>query len=384
MSFMRIAKKQPVVDNVLNKSFSMSKQDDKRQINVTFDYGTVARAIALVAVAGLAVVFLSKIIQPLVLILISFFLALALNPAVSWIARHLKSKSRVRATGVAYLVVIGFLIGFFSFVFPPLVKQTVDFIKEIPSTIQDVKNQNNAVSSFIYKYNIDEEIDQLTSDFGSRFEDISKPALATAGKIGTTLVGIVTVLVLTFMMLVEGPVWLERYFTNLKNKHRSHHKKLASRMYKVVVSYVNGQVVIAVLGGIFASITLFIASQVLNVSINAVALGGIIALFALLPLIGTIIGSIIVVLSCLLVSIPLAIVMAIYFVIYQQIENVTIQPYIQSRGSSLTPLIVFVSALLGIGLGGILGAILAIPAAGCIKVIIDDYFERKNDAKTHA
>ena len=359
----------------------MFKKSSEKQLHVTIDSFTVWRIIGLVVVAFLALKFLSNIIQPLILILVAFFLALALNPTVSWIARHLRSKSRVRATGAAYVLVIGFLILFFSFVFPPLVKQTVDFIKEVPSAVQDFKNEDSSVGSFIYKYNLNDDIDKLTDDFGSRFSELGAPALSTAGKIGSTIVNTIVVLVLTFMMLVEGPVWMERYFAILKPKHRAHHKMLARRMYKVVVGYVNGQVIIAALGGLFAAIALFITSQVLDVSVNAIALGGIISLFALLPMIGTIMGSVIVILACLLVSWPLALVMAVYFIVYQQIENVTLQPYIQSKTNTLTPLLVLIAALLGVGIGGLLGALLAIPAAGCLKILVDDYFERKRGVK---
>lgn len=358
----------------------MSKQNSEH-VSFTIESATVIRILALVSVFLLALSFLHAIVQPLILILISGFLALALNPAVSWISHKLKSKSRVRATGMAYVLVLSFLISFFALVFPPLVKQTIDFIKDVPSSIQNTKQDDSAFSKFVYKYNIDEEVDNFTDDLGSRVKDLGKPALSTAGKVGTAVVSAVTVLVLTFMMLVEGPAWLNKYFATLKKSRRDHHKKLAHKMYMVVVGYVNGQVIIAALGGTFASITLFIMSQVFDVSVNAIALGGIIALFALLPLIGTILGSIIVVLACLLVSVPLAIAMAIYFLIYQQIENVTIQPYIQSRSNNLTPLIVFTAALLGIGLGGVLGAFLAIPTAGCIKILIEDHFERRNAAK---
>lgn len=283
----------------------------------------------------------------------------------------------MKATGAAYVLVISFLIAFFSIVFPPLVQQTIDFLKQVPETVQNVKDENTTIGSFVYRYNLNDDIDQITNDFSSRIGELRDPAISTAGKIGTTVVSTLVVLVLTFMMLVEGPTWLEKYFAVLKPKHRTHHRKLAKQMYKVVVGYVNGQVIIAAIGGVFAAITIFIASQILNVSVNAIALGGIIALFALLPMIGTIIGSVIVVLACLLVSFPLAVVMAIYFLVYQQIENVTIQPYVQSKTNTLTPLLVLIAALLGVGVGGLLGALLAIPTAGCIKIVLDDYFQRK-------
>jgi predicted PurR-regulated permease PerM len=129
----------------------------------------------------------------------------------------------------------------------------------------------------------------------------------------------------------------------------------------------------------FAAITLFILSKIFDAPVNAIALGGIVGLFALLPLIGTTIGAVIAVLACLLVSMPMAIAAAVYFVIYQQIENVTIQPYIQSRSNNLTPLSVFIGALIGVGFGGFLGAVVAIPVVGCIKVFLDDYLKGRTD-----
>lgn len=354
----------------------MSKNGEKKLI-VTIESKTVVRVILLVVASIAIIAFLRNITHIILLIFISFFLALALNPAVSWISSRLKSKSRVRATGAAYVLVITFLIGFFALVFPPLVKQTVDFIKEVPGTIQDITREDSAFNKFVQRHQLGDEVEQFSSDFGNKFKDLGKPALATAGAIGSAVVGLVTILVLTFMMLVEGPMWLQRIFGAMAPAKRKHRQELAGRMYKVVIGFVNGQAIIAALGGTFAAVALFIFSQIFDASVNAIALGGIIALFALLPLIGTIIGSVIVILACLLVSTPLAIAAAVYFIVYQQIENVSIQPYVQSRSNNLTPLTVLLAALIGVGFGGILGALLAIPVVGCIKILAEDYYENR-------
>ena len=352
----------------------------KDQILINIDSATVIRVLALVVASLIALAFFKNIVQPLTLIFISFFLALALNPAVSAISRRLKSKSRTRATGMAYLFVLAFLGAFLTFVIPPLVKQTADFVREVPSSIQDYKNQESPFNDFIQRYDLNEQVDDFTADFGNRFGDLGGPVLSTAGRIGSVVASTIVVLVLTFMMLIEGPQWLKNFWSIQPASKRVHRQEIARRMYRVVTNYVNGQVFIAALGGIFASVAIFILSHIFDAPVNAIALGGIIALFALLPLIGTILGATIVTLACLLVSVPLAIAVAIYFIIYQQIENVTIQPYVQSRGSNLTPLIVFIAALLGVGLGGILGAFVAIPVAGCIKILVEDHFASKRAA----
>ncbi len=118
-------------------------------------------------------------------------------------------------------------------------------------------------------------------------------------------------------------------------------------------------------------------STIFKVNINAIALAGIVAIGGLIPLIGNMLAAALVVLACMLTSVPMALAMAVYFVVYLQIENATIQPHIQAKQNELTPLLVFISALLGVGLGGLLGALVAIPAAGCLKIIVLDYFSRR-------
>lgn len=96
-------------------------------------------------------------------------------------------------------------------------------------------------------------------------------------------------------------------------------------------------------------------------------------------MIGNTLGAVIVVLVCALTSFPLAIAMAVFFLVYQQLENVTIQPYIQSRKNELTPLLVFIAALCGIGLGGLIGGFVAIPLAACIRLLAKDAYQHRLD-----
>lgn len=361
----------------------MAKKSDS-QIVINIDSVTIVRVLVLVVATLLALKFVQSISHSLILIFISFFLAMALNPAVSKISHMLRLKSRVLATGIAYILVIAVLGLFVRFVVPPLVEQTIDFVRDVPSTIEDYRKPDSPLNSFVKRNNLESQVDQFASDFGGRFGDIGSGVVSTVGKVGSTVANTIVVLVLTFMMLVEGPVWLKRFWSVQAASKRAHRQEIARKMYRVVTNYVNGQVFIAALGGFFATIAVYILSQIFDAPVNAIALGGIIALFALLPMIGTILGSVIVVLACLLVSFPLAIAVAIYFIVYQQIENVTIQPYVQSRGNNLTPLTVLVAALIGVGFGGFLGALIAIPTAGCIKILVEDHFARRSQSKKPA
>ena len=349
----------------------------QQKVEVTVSNRTIIRIIVIVAATFIGFNFLATIRHPLTLIFSAFFLALALHPAVSWISRHLKIKSRAAATGIAYVSVLVFLVAFISAVVPPLFRQTSDFITDLPSKIEEVRDTNTGIGRLVNKYGLQDTVDDVASSMRDKVKDLPQPVISTASKVGSALVSLIAILVMTFMMLVEGPAWFEKVVNLQNKKNRAHRRELAIRMYQVITNYVNGQLLIAAIAAFFALVAMVIASSVFNQSINPLGLAGIIALTGLIPMIGNTLGAAIVVAVCALSSFPLAITMGIFFLVYQQIENVTIQPYIQSRKNELTPLLVFIAALCGIGLGGLLGGFVAIPLAACLRILAMDYYEHR-------
>lgn len=355
--------------------------NSSKNITVNITNRTIVRTMLWIVAAVMAFHFIGRITHVLTLIFIALFLALALNPVVSWVSRRLHVKSRVRATAASYLLVVLFLAAFFMLVIPPLVQQTQDFIKNVPSTVENFQKQDSGLAKTAKRYHIDEKLTKAARDFTSHYESFGTVVLDTGKRVAEVVASILVVLVLTFMMLVEGPRWLELLWGISPTKNQDRHKKLAKKMYKSVTGFVNGQVILAAVGGTFAFVALEIASRLLDVSINALALAGIVAVFSIIPLFGNPIAAAVVILMSLLSSLTLAIVMAAYFAVYYFIENHTFQPYLQSRLNELTPLLVFIAALLGVGFGGLLGAIVAIPVASAVKILLEDYFERRHGGK---
>ena len=353
--------------------------DRKKNVKeITVSNRTILRLISFVLGAVLLVEFFERIAHPLTLIFMSFFLALALNPAVTAVSRRLKSKSRTRATTIAYVSVVTVLIGFLSLILPPLIGQTTDFMSDIPQTLRDLKEDNGVVGDLIRDNDLEEQVTQLANNWARDFSSSGTQAVSLANRVVSNLISIVTVMILTFMMLIEGPKWLKAFWTKYPKERRKRTKEVVYEMYLVVTNYVYGQVVVAAIGAGFAIATLFITTAIFDVSsVNAIALGGVVFLFSLIPMFGASLAALIVILFCLFASVPLALFMAAYFIVYQQIENATIQPYIQSKGNELTPMLVFIAAILGVGVGGILGAFVAIPVAGCLKILADDYVESR-------
>lgn len=349
----------------------------EKSTDITISNKTIIRIILIVAATFMVFKFISNITHPLTMIFFAIFLALALNPAVSWISKKLKIKSRAAATGIAYISVLAILSGFMLAVVPPLFSQTRDFVQTLPTTIDNLQDSNTGVGRLVSKYNLEEYVGDIADDMRSRLKYLPAPVLSTASRIGGGIVSTIAVLVMTFMMLVEGPGWINMFLKLQPAKKRAHRKELALKMYGTVTGYVNGQLLIASIAATFAMVSMVIMSRIFGVTINAVGLAGIIALTGLIPMIGNTLGAIIVVLVCALTSFPLAIGMGIFFLIYQQIENVTIQPYIQSKKNELTPLLVFIAALCGIGIGGLIGGFVAIPLAACARILLKDYYDHQ-------
>lgn len=346
-------------------------------VEVTVSNRTIIRVLLLLAGAFLLFNFARNTAHVLQLIFLAAFLSLALSPAINWIVRRLHLKSRIAGTALAYLLVLAILIFFTIVVIVPLVRQTVDFVIEAPRTVQDLKTNTGYVGNFIREHQLEDEVDGLSHNIRERTRNIQQPLIENAGRVGSALIALITLFVLVFMMIVEGPRWVEKYWQLHPAKHKERYRKLANRMYTIVTGYVIGQVLLALLAAAVVLVSLLISSTLLDVSINAVALAGMVFVTGLIPMIGHIIGGTIIVLACSFVSIPLAIIMACVMIIHQQIENITLQPYIQSKYNELTPLTVFIAALLGIGFGGILGAFIAIPLVGCLKILLVDYLEHR-------
>jgi predicted PurR-regulated permease PerM len=321
--------------------------------------------------------FIGRVTHELILIFAAFFLSMALNPMVKWLSRRLRLKSRVRATAVAYLLVLAIIAAFLIAVIPPLVRQTRTFINDVPQIVQHYQDQDTHYARLAKKYKLDEKITKSSHDFANNYANYGSTVLDTGKRVAEAVASVLVVLVLTFMMLVEGPEWAERFFRLLPAQRREHDRRIAHKMYKGVTGFVNGQVILAMIAGTFAFFALEIVSHITDSSVNALALAGIVAVFALIPLFGNPSASIIVFLVCLSSSASLAFIMLAYFFVYFFIESHSFQPFIQSKLNDLTPLTVLVAALVGVGFAGFLGAIIAIPVASAVKVLVEDQIDKR-------
>lgn len=324
---------------------------------------------------------LVKAQQPLTTIGIAVFLALALNPPVSYIAAKLPSRSRVGATALAYLLVVTMIGGLLFLVAPPVVEQSSKFASSVPGIIDTVSSQRHFIDDFVQRYGLEDQLNasienakQQASDFAS---NIGKLLVDGATSLFNGALSMFLILVLTFLLLIEGPLWLEKIWGLYQDpKLLKRHRNLVYKMYRVVVGYVNGQMLVALIAAACTLIVVLLLSFVFDLPANlALPMAAIIFLTGLMPMVGATIGATLVTLVLLLNNMTAAIIFLIYFIVYQQIENNFISPAIQSKKVELSALAVIISILIGVSLFGILGGIVSIPIAGCLRVLLLDYLD---------
>ncbi len=346
------------------------------EVELTVSNRTIIRVVGLVILSLLAFAAVGKAAHALLLIFTGAFLALALNAPVHWVAQRLPGKrrgNRTLATAVSFLIVIALLLGFFASIVPPLVRQTSEFLDNAPKLIQDLRSDDSALGHFVREHKLQGQVDKLSGQLSDRVSNIGSTAFSTVSHIGSSIFATLTVLVLTFMMLTEGPRWVAFMRRFVRPKHRKHADLLTQEMYKVVKGYVNGQVLLAALAAVLIVPVLLI----LGVS-YPVALMVIIFICGLIPMVGHTIGAIIVSTVALFQSPVTALIVLAYYILYQQIENYAVQPRIQSNSTNMSPLLVFSSVLIGISFGGLFGGLVAIPVAGCLRILLLDYLESRN------
>jgi len=356
--------------------FSLKSKRTTETVELTISNKTVIRVLLLVFASIISLAALRQARHAVILIFTAFFLSLALNAPVHWIAIRVPGKrkgSRVVATALSFFVVIAVLFGFLSSIVPPLVRQTNNFIDVAPNLVQQVQDQNSSTGRMIAKYHLQGQVNKLSQQLAGRLSNIGGKAVDGAVKIGSSIFSVLTILVLTFMMLIEGPRWLRFFRDLIPDGHHARADRLGTDMYKVVKGYVNGQVVLALI----AACLLLPALLVLHVSYPA-ALVVVVFVCGLIPLIGHTIGAAIVTVVALFHSPVSALFILIYYILYQQIETYIIQPRIQANSTNMSPLLVFGSVIIGISFGGLFGGLVAIPAMGCIRIAILDYLRTRH------
>lgn len=323
----------------------------------------------------------------LIIIGLAAFFAIALSLPVNRLVKKLPSRSRLLSTALAYVAVVLALGAFVFLAVPPIIQQTAKLAQTVPSLVDSATAQYSGINEFVEKNNLQSQFNEVTDSIKNsavKFaQDLGSNVIGSIGSLLSLIISGIMVFVLTFLMLVEGPIWLGHLWSAFSDQERMEStRSILTKMYNVVTSYVSGQLMVSSIAGLVSGTMVLVMSFLFSIPINlAIPAAAIVFVFSLIPMFGSSIGAVIITTVLALNDIKAALIFLGLFVIYQQIEGNVISPKIQSKKIDLSALAILVAVTIGIYLFGIAGGIISIPIAGCIKVLADDYFMRAKKSR---
>jgi predicted PurR-regulated permease PerM len=335
-------------------------------------YSSLLRAVFIilsaVLVFAVGVLLVWKLRRIIALVVIAGFFAVLLNPAVDALTR-LRMRRALATTVVFFLGVGAFAALAYTFI-TPMVRAGQRFADDLPAFVQRAERGEGRVGELVQRYNIDQYVTENAPRLQNALENIGGPAVRTAARLASGVAALLTILVLCFLMLLEAPGVIRAFLALLSPEHREQVRRIGRDAARAVTGYMAGNLLISAVAG---SVT-YVALRVAGVPFANV-LGLWVAFADLLPLVGATVGAIPTVFIAFLHSTGSGIAMLVVYVVYQQIENHVLQPVVMSRTVQLNPLLVLLSVLVGVELAGLVGALLAIPAAGVLQVVVRDIWD---------
>jgi predicted PurR-regulated permease PerM len=308
----------------------------------------------------------------LVLLVVSVFLAVGLNPLVEWFIR--RGVKRALAVGIVFLILLAAFTGVALAIVPVVTDQVNSIIKNAPGWL-DLLTKSQTLSDLNDRYDfIHKAQDYITNpDFGKK---------AFGGVLGATkvvanaLFSMFTVLILTLYFLASLPSAKRAVYGLVPRSRRNRVTRLADEILRSVGNFLSGQVLVSITAGVCA----FVFLEIVGLRDYAVALALVVLFTDFIPMVGSLIGIAIVSLVGFVDSLWVGIACVIYGIVYQQIENYVVYPRVMRRAVDIPGAVTVIAVLLGGALLGVVGALLAIPTAAAVLLIIREVWVRRADA----
>lgn len=349
---------------------------------IDVDTRTFIRFWLVILALGLIALFVWKALSGLIIVGIALFLAIAIQPLAARIKRLTKRENSSFASVLAYVSIIFLIAIILAVVAPVVVDETIRFVQQLPATFQNTLGGWDGINAFGQTIGIDNlqnEILSALQSFSSAFvNNISNFLVSGIGALAQIVTNVILVLVLTLLFCLEGPELIQKFWHILEGKRKNSYirayQRLAERLSSVISTYISKQVTVAFLDGCVVTLAVFILAIVCGFSAGlAIPMGLIALVLYLIPMFGPIISCILISLLLFFSSPIAAIIFLIFYIIYAQIENNLIGPKLQGNALNLPTSLILVAIVLGMYMFGLIGAIIAIPIAGCIKVIFEEY-----------
>jgi predicted PurR-regulated permease PerM len=344
---------------------------------------TVAVALLTTAVVLVAFFLLWKVRTFIGWFVIALFLAAVLSPAVNWLQRRFRLINRPLAIGLTYLGVLVALLLVVGIFVPVLVDQINGFTKfvstaanapEGPTKYIEGLAKDNGLGGFMQRF--EDQLDELRKQLGGVFQNL----LSASGQIALSVAGMIaalaTVLTLTFFLLLGSERYVNAGVGLFAQRHQPLVRRILGQAGGAISGYITGNLAISVICGVSTFIVLLILGMP-----YAAPLALLVAVLDLIPLVGATLGGALLVIVGLFVEPWKAVVLLVYIVVYQQAEGSLLQPIVYSRAVHLNGLVILIALLVGGQLLGIPGALLAIPVAEIIRIVVTELVAYRRTAQ---
>jgi predicted PurR-regulated permease PerM len=333
---------------------------------------TIVTAIGLVLAALVMVRLVTRLHRMISWFAVAAVFAVVLSPLVDMIQRRWRVRRGVAVLFVV-LTVMGLIAGLVALFVTPVATQAPQFWEDLPDNIAAAGQGRGPFADLVKSLNLEGFVRDHEVEIRRELQDLGSASTGTIRVIFGTLLAIITIITLTVLLLLQGPNLCSGVSSLLPERHRDRVSAVAADAARAVSHYMLGNLLISLIAGLSA----FSAMLLLGVP-NALVLALWIAFTDLIPLVGATAGAIPAVLVAALHSGRSALILAIFLLLYQQFENHVLQVVIMARTVKLNSLLVLVSVLVGIELFGVLGAFLAIPAAGALQVVVRDVWDARH------
>jgi predicted PurR-regulated permease PerM len=331
----------------------------------------IVRIVLVVVCVAIVLYLLWLLRKPISWLLIASFLAVALSPPVNALNRYMRRGFAIAITYLGLLLVPILLI---ALIVPPLITEANDFADNVPRYSRDVTRyvqENERLREINQDYDITTKLEEEAGKLPSRLGGAAGTLRDIGFGIVNSLFAGLTILVMAAFLLGSGRRWTDSFIDSRPPEQRDRLRRARANMASAVGGYVAGALTIALIAGIATYIVLLILGVPFRGPLAVIA-----GLFSLLPLVGATIAAVLIGIVTVFEDFPtVTIIWVIWAILYQQLENHVIQPQIQKRTVNVHPFITIVAVLFGATLFGIMGALVAIPVAASIQILVREYVD---------
>jgi predicted PurR-regulated permease PerM len=337
---------------------------------------TIVVTIALVAATYLAGKLIYRIRDIVLVVLVAGFVAVLLNPIVVFLQRHLFPRRGVAVAIVTLLALLAFIGLAVAFGYP-LVNGITHLADQLPNYVASAEHGKGWIGHLVRKYHIQNWVQRNAPKLVTYGQALSKPALSIGAGALSLVIELVTIFILVLLLLLEAPKMRRALVGQMSPTRKAEVIRISTDVNRAVTGYMLGNALTSLIAGVVVFVTLMV------LGVPYPLLWGLwVALVDFLPMIGGALAGIPTVLFAFTHSLTAGIATAVVFLVYTQVENHILNPVIMSKTVRISPLLVLISVLVGASLGslvdglfgGFVAALLSIPAAGALQVLVREFW----------